>query len=758
MPLKRFRIQIQGTVQGVGFRPFVYRIAKEKNLKGFIRNNSEGVLIEVEGEEENLKSFIFDLETKKPPLSEYTFFKIKEINLKKDKDFLILKSDEKGEKIAFILPDIATCDECVKEIFDSKDRRFNYPFTNCTNCGPRFSIIQNIPYDRKNTTMKIFEMCPECKEEYENPLKRRFHAQPNACPICGPYVYLIDSKGNLICEREEAIEKTLQFLKQGKIIALKGIGGFQLLTNALSDNCVCELRKRKKRDEKPFAIMFKDIKHIKKYAFISEIEERILLSPSSPILIVKAKENTDLSKYCAPFNPYIGVMIPYTPLHHLIISKIDFPLICTSGNLTEEPIAFKNEEAFSRLRNIADYFLMNNRPIERYIDDSVVKIINKKPVIIRRARGYAPIPFVLKKTLPQILALGSYLKNTIAISKSNRIIVSQHIGDLDNEKSFNAFKKVIEDFKRLFEFKPEIIVCDAHPEYLSTKYGEKISKKENIPLIKAFHHHSHIVSCMIDNEIEEKVLGVSWDGTGYGRDGKIWGGEFLICDFKDFERLASFREFGLLGGDKAIKEPSRSAIGVLYEIYGEEAFDMDLEPVKNLSENERKIFKTAYRKNLSIFRTTSVGRLFDAVSSILGLRQKITYEGQSAMMLEWIAEDCKDNPKSFYDFEITKSKYYVIDWIPLFKGIIYDFKNKKEKSFIAYKFHLTLSEIIKKISEIAGDYKILLSGGVFQNKLLTELVFKKLKEKKVYMHSRIPPNDGGISAGQVMIGYKKSFE
>ncbi len=751
--MKRLQIKIQGTVQGVGFRPFVYRIAKDRNLKGFIKNSPEGVLIEIEGKKEDLESFIFNLKMKKPPLSEYSFFEIKEIDLKDDKDFLILKSEEKGEKIAFILPDLAICEECLKEIFDSKNRRFNYPFTNCTNCGPRFSIIQNIPYDRKNTTMKIFNMCPECKKEYENPLDRRFHAQPNACPICGPYVYLVNCEGKFICEKEEAIEKTVQFLKKGKIIALKGIGGFQLLTNALSDECVLELRRRKKRDEKPFAIMFKDIEHVKKYAFISEIEEKILLSPSSPILIVKAKKGTFLSKYCAPDNPYIGVMIPYTPLHHLIMSKVDFPLICTSGNLTEEPIAFKNKEALLRLKDIADYFLLHNRPIERYIDDSVCKVINKKLVIIRRARGYAPMPFILKKVLPQILALGPYLKNTIAISKFNRIIVSQHIGDLDNEKSFNAFKKVIEDFKKLFEFKPEIIACDAHPEYLSTKYGEEISKKENIPLIKVFHHHAHIASCMIENEIEEKVLGVAWDGTGYGRDGKIWGGEFLICDFKDFERFATFREFGLLGGDKAIKEPRRSAIGVLYEIYGEGVFDMDFEPLKSLSGAEKKIFKSAYKKNLSIFKTTSVGRLFDALSSILGLRQRITFEGQSAMMLEWIAEDYKGNLNSFYDFEIRKSECYVIDWVPLFKGIIEDLKSKREKSFIAYKFHLTLSEIIKKISEISGDYKVLLSGGVFQNKLLKELVFKKIKGRKVFMHSKIPPNDGGISVGEVIVAY-----
>lgn len=750
---KRFLIRIEGTVQGIGFRPFVYRIAKESKLKGFVKNNPEGVTIEVEGEIKNLNKFLLKLKKDKPPLTTYTLFEVKEIPIKNDREFEILKSEEKGEKIALILPDIATCKDCINEIFDKKNRRYSYPFTNCTNCGPRFSIIQNIPYDRKNTTMKIFEMCPECKGEYENPLDRRFHAQPNACHRCGPEVFLTDRKGNIIEKKEKAIEKTAFFLQKGKIIALKGIGGFQLLTNALSDECVSELRKRKKRDEKPFAIMFKNLEHLKKYAFISSIEKEILLSFQSPILIVKSKKNNNLSKYCAPFNPYIGAMIPYTPIHHLIMSKIDFPLICTSGNLSEEPIAYENEEALERLKDIADYFLMNNRPIERYIDDSIVKFIKNKPVVIRRARGYAPLPFIINKNLPQILALGPYLKNTIAISKFNRIILSQHIGDIDNEKSFNSFKKVIEDFKRLYEFKPEAIACDAHPEYLSTKYGEELSKKENIPLIKIFHHHAHIASCMVENKIEGEVLGVSWDGTGYGRDGKIWGGEFLICDFKDFKRLATFREFSLLGGDKAIKEPKRSAIGILYEIYKEKTFEMDFEPLKSLTEKERKIFESAYEKNLSIFKTTSVGRIFDAVSSLLNLKQKCTFEGQAAMMLEWIAEGYKKNIKTHYTFEINKEDCYIIDFIPIFEEIISDIKSKKDKSYIAYKFHITLAEIVKKISELTDKDKILLSGGVFQNKLLTELVFKKIKNKKVFTHSQIPQNDGGISIGQIMIAF-----
>lgn len=749
MKEKRIKIKIEGSVQGVGMRPFVFRIARKLNLKGFVQNNPEGVLIEVQGKENKLKEFLKILKEQKPTLVNYSKIETEEISLKKEKDFKIIKSEEKGRKITFILPDIATCKECVREIFNKKNRRYNYPFTNCTNCGPRFSIIQNIPYDRKNTTMKIFKMCKDCEREYHNPLDRRFHAQPNACPVCGPYVILKDMEGRIVSEREKAIEMAAKALEQGKILALKGIGGFQLLVRADSDERVIELRKRKKRDEKPFAIMFKTLKQIEKYAFLRNIEKEIILSPASPIVLVKKKKNTKLSEECAPLNPYIGVMIPYTPLHHLLFKKIKFPCICTSGNLSEEPIVYKDEEAIHRLKGIADFFLLHTRPIERYIDDSVVKVINEKPVIFRRARGYAPLPFIVKKNMKKILALGAHLKNTIAISKENRIILSQHIGDLENQKAFNAFKKVIEDFKKLFDFEPDIIVCDAHPEYLSTKYAEEI-KGDKI-LLKAYHHHAHITSCMLENNIKEKVIGISWDGTGYGKDGKIWGGEFLLCDFKNFERIATFREFGILGGDKAIKEPRRAAIGVLYEIFGDKSFELELAPLISLREGEKKLFKEAYKKELSIFKTTSAGRIFDAVSSLCNIKQKISYEGQSAMMLEWFAETEKKSNIIPYPFDIVEKEILIIDWKPMIIEILEDIKNNKKISYIAFRFHITLAEIIERICKIFNGYKISISGGVFQNKLLTELVYKKLKNRKIYMHSQIPPNDGGISAGQIII-------
>ncbi len=719
MNIRKLKVEIEGNVQGVGFRPFVYRIAKSLNLKGFIKNTTRGILIEVEGERKNLENFLKNLKEQKPPLASYHFFDFYFLDPEGFKKFEILKSDEKGEIVSSVLPDIATCEDCLKEIFDKKDKRYLYPFTNCTNCGPRFSIIEKVPYDRKNTTMKIFKMCDGCEEEYENPENRRFHAQPNACPLCGPKVYLKDRRKDIVAEDFNAIQKSAELIKKGCVIALKGIGGYQLLCNALDDNAVKLLRERKKREEKPFALMFPDLNSLKEYVYLDKISEIILKSPGSPILLLK-KRNKKVSEYVAPLNPFLGVMIPYTPLHHILMQELKIPVVCTSGNITDEPIAFEDGIAFKKLKEIADYFLIHTRPIKRYVDDSVVRVILGKEYIIRRARGYAPSPFIFKENLPQLLAVGGHLKNTIAISKGKKIFISQHIGDLEKEESYRCFIRTVEDFKKLFELEPEYIVHDAHPEYLSTKYA----KETNKPRIAVYHHHAHIVSCMIDNEIDDRVLGVSWDGTGYGKDGRIWGGEFLICDYKNFERISTFREFKLIVGDKAIKEPRRSAIGVLYEIFGEKAFEMDLEPIGSLNEKEKENFRIMLQKNINIFWTTSSGRLFDAVSSIIGIKQKISYEGQAAMMLEWILDE---NVRELYNFEIEeKNGILTFQWEPLIKEIIKDLKKGVKKEIISSKFHNTLVELIYEIARRIKIKKILLSGGVFQNKVLTEKTYKKL--------------------------------
>jgi len=746
LKISRLKIEIEGFVQGVGFRPFAYRIAKSLNLKGFIKNTKSGVLIEVEGEEKNLKKFLNKLKNEKPPLASYYFFNFYFLDKIGYKDFKILKSDEEGEVKTLVLPDIAICKDCIREIFDKNDRRHLYPFTNCTNCGPRFSIIENLPYDRKNTTMKVFKMCEKCKKEYEDPLNRRFHAEPIACPVCGPDVYLYDENKNLLFKGYEAIKKSAEFIKKGFIIALKGIGGYQLLCDALNDEAVKRLRERKKREEKPFALMFPSLKVLKEYVYVDKISEIILTSPSSPILLLRKKENKKVSEYVAPLNPYLGCMLPYSPLHHILMKELNIPVICTSGNISDEPITFIDEEAFIKLKGIADYFLTHTREIKRYVDDSVVRVILNKEYLIRRARGYAPTPIIFKENLPKILAVGGHLKNTIAISKGKKIFISQHIGDLEKEESYKAFLNIIEDFKKIFEFQPEFIAHDAHPEYLSTKYAKETGKK----LIPVYHHHAHIVSCMADNEIEDRVLGISWDGTGFGKDGKIWGGEFLICDYKNFERIGKFREFKLLGGDKAIREPRRSAIGVLYEIFGEKTFELEIEPIKSLSEREKEIFKKMFEKNINTFWTSSSGRIFDAVSSIIGIKQKISYEGQAAMMLEWISDEKIDE---FYNFEIKeKDGILIFDWEEMFKEIIRDLKRGIKKEIIASKFHNTLVNLIWEIANKIKIKNIFLSGGVFQNKILIEKTYKKLSKKfKVYIHQRIPANDNGISLGQIII-------
>jgi hydrogenase maturation protein HypF len=748
---KRLKIQIQGAVQGVGFRPFVYRLAEELKLSGFVLNSPYGVLIEIEGMMDKLKLFLKRLEEEKPPASIIQSLEYSYLDPKGFKGFKIVKSEDSGEKITLILPDIATCSFCLEEIFDPDNRRFRYPFTNCTNCGPRFTIIESLPYDRPNTTMKIFKMCRRCREEYENPKDRRFHAQPNACPTCGPHLELYDSSSNLIEKEDSALKKTAQLIREGYIVAVKGLGGFHLMVDARNEEAIERLRLKKPRRDKPFAMMFPDIKEVKRNCFVSEMEERLLLSPECPIVLLKRRPDSPLPLNIAPNNPYLGVMLPYTPLHHLLMKELSFPVIATSGNLTDEPIVIDEEEALRRLGKVADYFLFHTRPIKRHADDSIVRIVMGRELILRRARGYAPLPVLVKERLPKVLALGPHLKNTVALSIGNRVFISQHIGDLETRESLLTFKNTIKDFLELYEFEPEIIACDLHPDYLSTRYAEKISSEKKIPLYKIQHHHAHIASCMAENELEGKVLGISWDGTGYGLDGTVWGGEFLLTSYGEFERVAHFRTFPLLGGDKAIKEPRRVALGLLLELFGEEAISLKLPTIEAFERDEMEILLKAYKKGIGASLTSSAGRLFDAVASILGVRQKITYEGQAAMELEFSSEE---GVNSHYPFDIVEREKIEIDWGPIINAIIEDNEPVPLK---AAKFHNTLSEIILTVAEKIGEKRILLSGGVFQNKLLTEKTVEKLEEKgfMVYTHQRVPPNDGGISLGQVLVASYK---
>ena len=740
MPLRRLRVHIKGAVQGVGFRPFVYRIAKELELKGFVINNSSGVYIEVEGEEERLNTFLLRLNREKPPLARVYSQEVQFLEPANYKDFEIRKSSEEGEKEVLVLPDIATCEDCLRELFDPKDRRYRYPFINCTNCGPRFTIIEKLPYDRENTTMKVFKMCPECKGEYENPLDRRFHAQPNACPKCGPWVSLYKGK-DLIAEREEALKILIEAIKKGKIVAVKGIGGFHLICDATNEESVKTLRKRKRRSEKPFAVMFKDLKQVEDFANSTDLEKALLISPERPIVLIKKKR--DLAPSVSPFLKRVGAFLPYSPLHHLILSELEFPVVATSGNISDEPIVKDNEEALNKLADLADLILVHNREIKRRCDDSVVKVVGGVPTPIRRSRGYVPLPVELPFKLPKkVLAVGGMLKNTFAIGFGNKVILSQHVGDIENLTTLKVFEESVLDLMKLYEFEPDVIVCDMHPRYETTRWAEEFARKRGIPLLKVQHHHAHVLSCMAENGLKGKVLGIAWDGTGYGEDGTLWGGEFLISDYTSYERVFYFKPVILIGGEKAVKEPRRVALSILFELFGEETLNLDLPPVRTFKGSDLKNLYVAWKRGINSPPSSSVGRLFDALASILDLRQTLSYEGQGAMMVEDLYDP---TVKDGYPYEIRGRQ---IDLRESFREVL----KEKDKKVAVSKFINTLAEICLEIAKRTEIEKVCLSGGVMQNDPLVSRIKELLSKEgfKVYTHQRVPPNDGGISLGQTV--------
>ncbi len=763
----RTRISIKGAVQGVGFRPFIYRLASEKNLYGYVNNSSSGVVIEVEGEKEKVDEFLLRIEKEKPHHAIIQSLEFSFLDPKNYTDFRIIESKAEGKPETLILPDIAVCDDCLNELFDPQNRRYLYPFINCTNCGPRFSIIESLPYDRPNTTMREFEMCDGCRKEYENPENRRFHAQPIACPNCGPWAELWNKDGNQVSTKNKALIETAEMIKEGKIVALKGLGGFQLLADARNTETIKLLRKRKHRDEKPFALMFPSLELIRKICIVSKFEERLLKSPESPIVLLKRIDNDDqiISEEISPQNPYLGVMLPYTPLHHIMMKELGFPIVATSGNISDEPMCIDNKEALERLKNIADYFLVHNRKIVRPVDDSIARIVNGREMITRRSRGYAPLPINLGKSKPvknNFIAVGAELKNTIAINSNlhSSIYVSQHIGDLSTEEANNNFYKTIKDFQELYEVKADCIVHDMHPDYISSKYA----KDQNLKLIPVQHHLAHVASCYHENEIEGEVVGVSWDGTGYGLDKSIWGSEFFIYNGKNFEHVAQLKQYKIPGGDKAIKDIKRSALGVLYDIYGKNVqtnssikseFLNFKEPV--LAADRFDILIKMLDQNINCFSTSSMGRLFDAVSYLLKVCNYSYYEGQAAMLLEFAAESgCTEH----YSFNISKDDIYIINWHQIIEDLIEDLKNKMPVPTISAKFHNTLIEIILEIVKLIGKERtvptslmsgVVLSGGCFQNIYLLKGTIAKIKEAgfNPYWHQRIPANDGGISYGQI---------
>lgn len=760
--VQRLRVSIRGAVQGVGFRPFVYKLATSLGLAGWVSNGPQGVTIETEGTSEGLQSFLIRVEKEKPVHAFIQGLESAYLDPRGYDGFEIRPSTEEGPRTAIAMPDIATCADCLRELFNPADRRFRYPFINCTHCGPRYSIIEALPYDRAATTMKKFRMCRRCREEYENPMDRRFHAQPNACPDCGPRLQCWDGGKRIVADQDSALRLAAQAILAGRIVAVKGIGGFQLLADARDRSVVQRLRDRKHRDEKPLAIMCPTLAMAKELCEISPLEERLLLSAEAPIVLLgrrtdRIMEPEVLEVPVAPGNPNYGMMLPYSPLHHLLLSEVGQPVIATSGNLSEEPICISEQEAILRLYGIADLFLIHDRPIARYVDDSVVRVVMGRELVLRRARGYAPMPITLTEEAPALLAVGAHLKNTVAITAGRSAVLSQHIGDLQTLPAFEAFEQAVQDLERLYSMTPRAVACDLHPNYLSTHWAEKTRR----PLIRVQHHFAHVLSCMADNELQPPVLGVAWDGTGYGLDGTIWGGEFLQICGEGFERVASLRTFPLPGGEKAIQEPARCALGLLHELFEGDIFGHpEIPPLRSFSALEQTILKTMLKQSVNTPRTSSVGRLFDAVAAILNLRQEARFEAQAAMDLEFAAMEARTDET--YPLWIHGAVPLIVDWEPMIRAILKDLREKVPAGPIAAKFHNTLAEAIFQIAGRVGEEKVALSGGCFQNRYLTERTVQRLTEAKFrpYWHQRIPPNDGGIALGQIMaaLGSRKKEE
>jgi hydrogenase maturation protein HypF len=750
---ERLRVVIRGAVQGVGFRPFVYRLATEMGLPGWVSNSPQGVFVEVEGPPETLRTFLLRLQEERPPRSSIQSLESSFLAPVGFGTFEIRPSDGTGERTTLILPDIGTCTDCLREIFDPADRRHLYPFANCTNCGPRFSIIQALPYDRPNTTMARFAMCEGCATEYENPGDRRFHAQPNACPTCGPHLELWDPAGALLSTHHQAMGDAVEAIRDGHILAVKGLGGFHLMVDARNDDAVRRLRARKHREEKPLAIMAPYLEWVKAVCEVSPLEARLLLSPESPIVLLRRQPSGDgdtgsVAPSVAPGNPDLGIMLPYTPLHHILLRELDIPVVATSGNLSDEPICTDEQDAVSRLAGIADVFLVHDRPIARHVDDSVARVILGREQVLRRARGYAPLPVHVGQPLPPLLAVGAHLKNAVAVSNHTEVFLSQHIGDLETSQAFDAFRRVCEDFTRLYDLKPKAVACDSHPDYLSTRHATATG----LPVVRVQHHYAHVLACMAENGLDPPVLGVSWDGTGYGLDQTVWGGEFLRITDTGFERVAHLRPFPLPGGERAIKEPRRTAVGLLYEIE-RDAFMAreDLAPVRSFGKRERRLLAQALAHRLNTPLTSSAGRLFDGVAALLGLRLTTQFEGQAAMELEWAIQGIVTDES--YPFRVEpKDGSMVLDWEPLIRSLVADFTSGFPVAVLAARFHNTLAETIVAVAERLGDRTVALSGGCFQNRYLTERVVQRLTEAgySPHWHQRVPPNDGGIALGQIM--------
>lgn len=778
-PLERRRLTVTGVVQGVGFRPFVYGLAARHGLTGFVGNHSGGVFIEIEGPETALIGFQRDLLGQAPPLAHIERVAVEKVTARGDATFTIVNSQAEASVNTLISPDICLCNDCLRELFDPADRRYRYPFINCTNCGPRFTIIQDIPYDRSYTTMAGFTMCPVCRAEYENPLDRRFHAQPNACPVCGPQLWLelnphlqpLNPDFHSLV-KDNALQAAQQLLAAGKIVAVKGLGGFHLACDAANDEAVQTLRQRKGRVDKPFAVMAPDVETIRQFAELSAEEETLLSSKERPILLLRKKPNSHLSEFIAPGNPYVGVMLPYTPLHYLllhtlpeekanaetdsqnrkskIVNRKSKILIMTSANHADEPIVKDNAEAHERLSHLVDAFLFHNRDIYARCDDSVIRLFQGAELPLRRSRGYAPFPVKLPLPLPSTLAVGGELKSTFCLTKDEYAFMSQHIGDMENLETMAAFGQAVAHFKHIFRVEPELIACDMHPGYLSTRWAQEHAN--GLPLVEVQHHHAHVAAVMAEHQLDgtEPVIGFSFDGTGYGLDGAVWGGEVFIADYRGFERAAHLKYTALVGGDAAVKRPYRLALAHL-EAAGL-PWDDRLPCVAACPEVEQRVIKRQLETGLNAVPTSSFGRLFDAVASLAGVRQTVTYEAQAAIEFEALAAP---GIETGYAFEFEGSQF---DAAPVIRAVAADVLAGLPAAVVAAKFHNAAADLIVQLSlrrrRQTGLNRVALSGGVFQNTTLLKLATGRLQghDFTVLTHRRVPPNDGGLALGQAVIG------
>jgi hydrogenase maturation protein HypF len=748
---KRTRLTVQGIVQGVGFRPFVYGLAMRLGLRGFVLNDSAGVTIEIEGEEEKLAEFCRLLREKAPPLSRVESVVEERVAAHGDTTFVIAHSQAGAERNTLISPDTCTCSDCQSETFDPQDRRYRYPFTNCTNCGPRFTIVEDVPYDRPFTTMKIFPMCPQCQSEYEDPLNRRFHAQPNACPVCGPHVTLLDANGKII-EEKEALREAAKLLAQGVILAVKGLGGYHLACDALNAEAVTRLRQRKHREAKPFALMVGNIETARKLAKISPAEEELLASLRRPIVLLERLSDCAVPVAVSPGLKTLGLMLPYTPLHFLLLkdfaeqSKLP-ALVMTSGNMSDEPIAYRDEDASTRLSTIAEGALIHNRPIHMRCDDSIARVAAGGVQLFRRARGYAPEPLKLPFESPaQILAVGGHLKNTFCLTKGRQAFVSHHIGDLENLETLISFREGIEHFKRLFDINPAAVAYDLHPEYLATKYALEL----DLPKIGVQHHHAHIAGVMAENGLVGTVIGVAADGTGYGLDGRVWGCEIMLARLSDFDRMSYLDYIPLPGGEQAVYQPWRLAAVYLQKAYGSLDNVPDIAFTSSLDRKKWEVLSKMIAQGLNSPPASSLGRLFDAASALLEVRREALYEGQAAIELEALA-------KTDYYIYPVETVIGALDVAPMIRAMVEDLHKGVRRELIAGRFHRSVAELLAQtcqlVREKAGESRVVLSGGVFQNRLLLETLKIRLEELgfKVYINRQVPPNDGGLSYGQAVV-------